>query len=314
MEADEADEADHAQFIKKMIKMSMAGTILFAVTGIFWGYLTNSRMILLDGLYSFLAVGLSGMSLWVVNFIERETESETKRFPFGKNMAEPAIIFLKSFVMIGLVLTTVTFAIQDLLNGGREVKINYTLVYVGFSAMFCLMVFLFLRRKGKNIQSDILKMEALEWKTDGLISLGSTLGFMLAGVLGKTPLAGIVPYMDPIMVLVISLFLIKAPIQSMLGGFRELMRMAPEDKMQQKMNKIVSEIRSKYRFRESFCRVSKVGTALFIEIDFITDDGTRITTIKDTDAVREEIYKALQPIPYDPWLTVSFTEDKKWAI
>ncbi|RQD72553.1 MAG: cation diffusion facilitator family transporter [Tindallia sp. MSAO_Bac2] len=312
MESDEHHK--ETKFIKKMIKFSIAGTLIFAVTGILWGMMTNSRMILLDGLYSSTLIGMSLLSLWVVHFVERDNQSETKRFPFGKSVAEAAIIFLKSLVVLGLVVTAVVFAIQDLLSGGRIVKINYTLAYVSFSALFCLAVYFVLREKGKNYESDLLKLEALEWKNDGLISLGSTLGFILAKLIGNTSVTWLIPYVDPLLVLVISAFLVKSPLKSMLSGLRELMRMAPEEKMQRKMEKMVSEIREKYRIQQSYCRVSKVGSALFIEIDFITDPEARIKTIKDTDRVREEIFQKIREMPYDPWLTVSFTEDEKWAI
>lgn len=310
----ESDEPNNTDFIKKVLKFSIAGTFIFAVTGIFWGMMANSRMIILDGLYSGILIGMSLLSLWVVHFVERVKQSETKKFPFGKNVAEAAIIFLKSLVVLGLVVTAVVFAFQDLLNGGRIIKLNYTLIYAGFSAFFCLVVFYILRKKGKNYESDLLKLEALEWKNDGLISLGSTVGFIVAKFLSNSTLSWLIPYVDPLMVLVMSTFLIKAPLQSMISGMRELMRMAPEEKMQQRMEKVVSEIREKYQIQDSYCRVSKVGSALFIEIDFITDNEARVYTIKDTDRVREDLFKEIRDIPYDPWLTVSFTEDKKWAV
>ena len=90
--------------------------------------------------------------------------------------------------------------------------------------------------------------------------------------------------------------------------------MPPEPQIQREVEAIVQHVAQSYAFAESFVRVTKVGRSIFMEIDFVVGGKTLALTIEDSDAVREEIYRQLQTIPYEKWFTVSFTMDRKWAI
>ena len=300
--------------VRKLLKLSIAGTLIFAVMGLIWGIAANARIIMFDGLYSLVSTGMSLMSLWAVNFIDSEGEARDDLFQFGRTVVEPLVMIIKSLVMLGIVATAMVFAVQDLFHGGRAVNLENSMGYAILSSTFCLVVYGLLHRKGKKTQSGLLKLEALEWKMDGLISLGTLAGFTVALFLRGTGAAGVIPYVDPVLLLTITAFFIKTPARTLWNSVRELLRMAPDEQMQRQVNEIVQQVRQKYQLEEAYCRISKVGTTLYAEIDFVTGKKTSVYTVKDTDRIREEIGKAIFKLPYEPWLTISFTENRKWAI
>lgn len=299
---------------KRMLYLSMAGTLTFAVVGVGLGLYTGAATILFDGLYSLMSLGLSLISLWTLNFVEKEDAPRGARYPFGRFVAEPLVMMVKASVMLVLVLLGMLMAGRDLLSGGRQVMLGGSLLFTGFSAFFCLAMHRVLVRQSRQVRSDLLKLESVEWHMDGMLSLGAFAGFLLALALGRTPAAWLVAYVDPALLLVLSLFLIKTPALAVWNGFRELMRMAPEQGMEALLQEVVEDVKERYQLEEAYCRASKVGSTLFIEIDFVTGTHTRITTVRDTDRVREEIHQALFQLPYEPWLTISFTENRKFAV
>jgi len=308
------DEPDSVNPEKRMLYLSMAGTLTFAVIGVGLGLYTGAATILFDGFYSLMSLGLSMISLWALHFVAKEDTLQGARYPFGRHVAEPLVMMMKASVMLVLVVLGMTLAARSLLSGGRQVMLGGSLFFTGFSAFFCLVMHQVLTRKSRQVQSDLLKLESVEWRMDGMVSLSAFIGFGLAMGLGRTPAAWLVPYVDPALLLVLSLFLFKIPAQAVWKGFRELMRMAPEQVMDKRLQELVKEVKDRYQLEEAYCRASKVGSTLFIEIDFVTGTKTCIATVKDTDRVREDIRRALFQLPYEPWLTISFTENRKWAV
>ena len=91
--------------------------------------------------------------------------------------------------------------------------------------------------------------------------------------------------------------------------------MLPKGKVPDQIKQYVKTIRIEHEFIESFTRVSKVGQTLWVEVDFVAKVGSDIIeTISEQDEIREQVHSYLSQYLYEIWLTVSFTEDRKWAI
>ncbi|WP_280770938.1 cation diffusion facilitator family transporter [Salipaludibacillus daqingensis] len=305
-------EYDHS-LEDRLLKFSVMGALFFAAGGVTLGLIASSQMILFDGLYSFISVLLSGMSFVAAKFIRKH---DMRRFPYGKDMLEPIVIMFKYF-MIGVIsIAAMISAISDLISGGREVSVGIALGYAAISTIACFFVFKYLRRKQTSSSSDFVKAEANQWYMDMLLSAGVLGGFLIAFALVFTPFDYIIPYVDPVMVLLVSIYFLKVPLSEMFKNGREIIGMAPDHSLVQMIEEAVESLEEKYHIHESITRVQKVGSGIFIEVDFIVEDDISqpINKISEQDRVREELDLLLSKIPYNKWLTVSFTADKKWAV
>ena len=103
----------------KILKISMVGALFFALFGIAWGWTVQSEMIIFDGLYSFISLALTMLSLYINNFMAKK---ELDKYPFGKYILEPLVISLKSLIIGGMCLYSLIGAIQDIVNGGNSVE------------------------------------------------------------------------------------------------------------------------------------------------------------------------------------------------
>lgn len=295
-----------------MMKISIWGSVTVAIIGFIWGVITNSQMIFFDGMYSLVGFGLSSISLLAVNFMN--DKQENVKFQFGKDTIEPLVVIFKSFVIFVLCIYAIITSSQDIFTEGRKVDVENALVYAIFSTAVCIFVYLYLKRKAKNCYSELLKAEYDQWFMDTLLSTMVLLGFCIATILKRTSYYFIIPYVDPLLVLVAAIYFIKNPISTLKKSIQELLRMAPNQEIQGHVRNIIEDIESKYHINESYIRICKVGSTVFIEIDFILTDESRVKSIKESDAIREEIYENLKIIQHQKWLTVCFTENRKWAI
>ena len=295
----------------KILKISMVGALFFALFGIAWGWTVQSEMIIFDGLYSFISLALTMLSLYINNFMAKK---ELDKYPFGKYILEPLVISLKSLIIGGMCLYSLIGAIQDIVNGGNSVEYGSALIYSIVSVVGCGGVYIFMKKKGEKISSEMVKVEASQWLMDTLLSIGVLVGFVIAMILRNTRFAWLNVYIDPMMVIMVSVVFIKMPIQSFINSFKEILCVKANDEINDDIYLIVKEIEKEYKFEDSISRVSKIGGELRIEIDFIYNEESKLKDLDQMDCVREKVYDAIKHIDYNKWLNVSFTGDKKWAI
>lgn len=294
-----------------LLKMSALGALFFAVLGIAWGWTVKSEMILFDGMYSFASVLLSLLAVIGSIYIEK---NDYEKYPFGKRMIEPLIVIIKSLAIFIMCIYSLTGAIRNLLSGGNEVEYGSALIYALISTLGCGVAYIYLKRKGKAINSTLLNIESNQWLMDTLLSMGVLIGFLIANILKYTEFIWINKYLDPLMVIMCSSIFIKMPIKSFIDGLKELLEFKADDSITLEISELVEDIESEYKFEEAITRVSKAGRDLRIEIDFIYSENSNIKALDEMDALREKIYNSLNHINYEKWLNVSFTKDKKWAI
>ena len=295
----------------KILKISMVGALFFALFGIAWGWTVQSEMIIFDGLYSFISLALTMLSLYINNFIAKK---ELDKYPFGKYILEPLVISFKSLIIGGMCLYSLIGAIQDIVHGGNTVEYGSALVYSIVSVIGCGGIYIFMKKKGDKISSELIKVEASQWLMDTLLSIGVLVGFVIAIILRNTRFSVLNVYIDPMMVIMVSVVFIKMPIQSFINAFKEILCVKADDEINDDIYLIVKEIEKEYKFEDSISRVSKIGGELRIEIDFIYNEESKLKDLDQMDCVREEVYDAIKHIDYNKWLNVSFTGDKKWAI
>lgn len=294
-----------------LLKVSVYGALLFAIFAIVWGVFVHSKIILFDGVYSLISVGLSSISLVTAAYMQKQ---DFDRFPYGKEMIEPVIILGKFLVITILCLFSMFSGISTLLSGGQEVSAGSGLIYSFLATLGCYLFYFFLKKKKDSIESGLVEAEAQQWLMDTYLSLAVLMGFLLAYGMGFTQYDYLMPYMDPLMVVLVSGYFLKVPITNMGRQIKEVLDMKAEDKYMALCKKIVDGIESKYGFSESFLRVSKSGTKLFIEIDFVVAPGGWQPSLEDQDLIRQEIVDQMRPISLKKWLNVAFTMDRKWAI
>lgn len=296
---------------KNMLTLSALGGLFFAILGLAWGIIIKSDMIMFDGLYSLISLFLSILVIYVAGYIQKV---DFDKFPFGKGVLEPLTVAFHSTVLIVMCSITLVDGFKGLLNGGNTVDTGLALGYSLVSSVGCALVYFVINKKGKKIESDILKAESNQWLMDTVLSVAVLIAFIVCLVMEKTSLAYLTIYIDPLMVVITSIIFIKVPVKTLIKSFKEIVNSKADKEINDKIYTIVKNIESEYNFEESVTRVSKIGRELRIEIDFVFNEESSLNELKEMDEVREEVYNNMKCLKFDKWLNVNFTGDKKWAI
>jgi cation diffusion facilitator family transporter len=294
---------------QRLLMFSIAASAGFAVLASVWGILSGSSMIVFDGLYSFVSIGLSVLAVLALRFSRRGAD---ERFPWGRDAAEPFVVVIKAATLGALCAYAAVGGIVDIVNGGREIAVGSAVVYAVVATLGGLAVGLVLRRATRD-GSDLVRAEAAEWVGDTLLSVGVLIGFLVAYALLAAGRDDLAAYVDPVMVTLVSLAFLWVPIKLIASSLREILSMAPEADVLDQLRACVAAVEERYAFSESFLRASKVGNRMDIEIDFVVGAESAVRTIAESDTVRQDLHERLAALGYERSVVVTFTADRRWA-
>lgn len=292
--------------ISHILTISTSGALIFSVTGIFLGIISNSDMVLLDGLYAVLSLLISALSLYT-SIIIKKPSSES--FPFGKYVFQPLTIVFNSSILLLLCILSLVSSIYAIMQGGRDINANIGLFYGIFSFIGCGIICLLLSKNRKK--SDLIYAEMFQWLLDTCVSFGLVLGFILMFIFKYIGLYWLIPYIDPVLVLIAGLILIIMPIRLLYKSGKEIISMSASEEVQYDIYNIVKEKNLKYNIKDEDIRISKMGQVIYIDLQNIVNKDSYIQDIKQADEYRNEIIEEINQnfTNFDKWLNISFTEE-----
>ena len=290
---------------QKLIMVSIAGALAFAALGIIWGLYAESQMIQFDGYYSFISVLLSTMSMMALRFISKK---DPERFPFGKESFIPLTIVIKYFGILVLILISLVQAFVSLFSGGNTMSMGSGVLYALISAVGCYAAYAYFKSRGQG--DALIAAEMNQWRMDALLSIGVLAGFIVGWLLSLTVLDTIVPFIDPVMVIIVAGYFLKVPLSELYAALRELLEMAPPRPIAEAVETQVLRLSRIHGFDDHALRLQKMGTKLYIEVDFIVPMENDLT-IYEQDEIRRELKNGLRGLTLDPWTTVVFTHESQ---
>ncbi|HKE97043.1 MAG TPA: cation transporter, partial [Povalibacter sp.] len=191
------------------LKFSIALTVFLGVLGVASGLVTGSQAIIFDGMYSFVDVVPTVVSLLVVKLIARGT---THRFQYGFWHLEPLVAVLRDAILAVACVYAGIDAVNSLTSGGEQVAYGRAAAWAGILCVIGLTMTWLLSRRARALKSPMLKIDARSWLVSACLSLGLLVGFAMATVLAGTRFESWIPYLDAIALLSMALIMMPMPV------------------------------------------------------------------------------------------------------
>jgi predicted Co/Zn/Cd cation transporter (cation efflux family) len=284
--------------------MVLGGT--FGVVGVVWGLAAGSQIILFDGVYASLAILLSWLSLRASQLV---AAGATVRYPYGREALAPLVIAVQGMALLGTCLYAIVTSVQSILEGGSEVDAGSAALYGLITTLGALAVWFHLRRYAA--QSELVGAETAQWAAGWLLSLGMLVAFGAVLLLEGTSYDAIARYVDPVLVLVVCVAFLPAPFRMVRTTVVELLEGAPPSHVQAPVRAVVDEVTEEFGLAEPVVRMSKLGTKLYLEVDYLVEAGR--WDVSDADRVRHALRDRLTRLPYTVWLNVDLSTDPTWS-
>ena len=120
--------------------------------------------------------------------------------------------------------------------------------------------------KNKQMESPLINMEMQGWRIDSFISLGMTVAFLLPILIPFNWFQHIVPYLDQLITIVLSLVMIPTPIHTVITGIRDLMLIPPEEETIDDIKETIEPIIGVYGHKNLYYDIVRTGRKLWISV------------------------------------------------
>ncbi|HAT6976810.1 TPA: cation diffusion facilitator family transporter [Legionella pneumophila] len=293
---------------RRALKISIAATFLLAVVGILFGLLSGSLAIVFDGMFNMVDTVISILAFFVARLL---TSKGNRRFQYGYWHIEPMVLVLNGCILILLCTYALVNAIGSLMSGGHELNFDWAFVFALLVFFLSTGMYFYLIKKNRKIKSEFLRLDIQSWLMSALISTSLLLAFGIATFLHDGAYGYFTPYIDPLILAILTAFLIFVPIAAVRDAMRDIFRMAPLD-LDKKIREFLDELIKQRDFKSYTSYVAKIGRAQFIEIHIVVPMGYPISSIEALDEIRNEITLAIGEDTPQRWLTIAFTANERW--
>jgi cation diffusion facilitator family transporter len=292
---------------QRTLQFSIALTVFLGLLGVASGLVTNSQAIIFDGMYSFVDVVPTVVSLLVVKLIARGT---SHRFQYGFWHLEPLVAVLRDAILAVACIYAAIDAIKALTSGGHEVEYGRAALWAGILCVIGFSMTLFLRRRAKALQSPMLEVDARSWVVSTFLSLGLLIGFAIAAALAGTAWQAWIPYLDAIALLSMALIMLPMPLIGLWRSMSDVLQVAPNE-LDARVHAVMDGVVKEHQFLEYSSYIAKAGRGRFVEIHVLVTPQTRME-IATADAIRADVSTRLNAGSPTFWLTIDFTADRRW--
>lgn len=283
---------------------SIAVSVLLGVLALVWGLIVQSRVLVFDGVFILVGIGLTLLSLAAAS---AAASPPSKRFPYGLQAAAPLVIGFQGVALTGTLIFATFDAVMIIRDGGSYVSPEAVGLYGGLAMLGSILIAVRLGRLGRAGNSDIVAAEALHWRTSAGLSAVIAIGGVVGLLLEESRWQAAVSYVDPVLVIVACVLLAPVPVKMVHGSGLELLGASPPDRIQRLIDLAIAEVRSTYDLPEPAVAATKLGRRLFVEVGFLVPDDWRVA---DEDAVRRDLSARLIEIPLDVWALIELTTDE----
>lgn len=293
---------------QRVLKISITVTFLLALSGLLFGLVSGSLAIVFDGMFNVVDTAMSILALLVARLV---TSAGSRRFQYGYWHVEPMVLVFNGSVLILLSVYAFVNAMVSLLSGGRELDFDWAFYFALLMSVLSIGMYVYIRQKNMKIKSELLRLDIQSWLISASISTALLVAFGVANLMEGTHYDNLTPYVDPLILAILTACLMFVPMAAVRDALRDMFRMAPFE-LDEKIREYLDELTLRYHFKTYTSYVAKIGRATFIEIHIVVPLGYSISSVEELDTIRREIVGALGGNGPQFWITIAFTTDESW--
>ena len=292
---------------QRALRLSIRVTLLIGVVGVLSGLLTGSQAIIFDGIYSFVDVLITLLSLIVSQLLAREG---SRRFQYGFFHLEPLVAAIGGAILSIACIYAGVNAVWNLMSGGHLVAYGMAAVWASIVSVCGFGMYVYIDRTSRELHSGLLALDARSWLVTAVLSMALQVSFVFAAILQRTRLGAWVPYIDPAILLLIAVAVLPVPLATVVRAMREVLQVAPDD-LDRNVKAEMDAITAEHGFLAYSSHVAKIGRTLFVEIHVLVEPRSRIN-VATTDDIRVRLATRLRASGPQLWLALDFTADRLW--
>lgn len=273
----------------KILKLSVLLSTLFTMSEIIMAFISNSKALLMDSIFAIADVIIILIISFLLPLIYKPV---TEKRPYGYSQIESIFIIIKGISVAIIAAFLIKDNIEVLATGGSELDCALLMFYQIIEVILFIGVYSYLKKKAKKVDTPVIESDLVGWKIDTAQGVGMFVSFFLQFILKYTNLSFIVPYIDSTVAILISILMIKEPIEMVIDAFKSLVLFAPEKETMEEIKEIVSRKIKKYPYEVTFYDIVRTGRKIWIEL-YIKSDDMNIN-LKELKKAKKDVESSLK--------------------
>ena len=294
----------------RYLKIAASGNLSMALLGVGFAVITESRAILLDGLFDLTYFIAALFTFKVAQLVHREDDD---RFPYGYAYFEPLMNGIKGMLVLGISIMAFADAIAAIMSGGRTIEAGLAILYALLATAGCVIFAMVIRKGARKVNSPLLATDAYNWLVNAAISACVLFAFGSILLLRDSDWAFLIPYVDPIVVVTVILITLSIPVKMAWQAMMELLNRAPPESVSEHVRNIIEECTAQLPVSELFVRVLHPGRTRMVLVHVVLPDSFRVESLAMLDDVREHCQMRLREAHLETILDMVFTSDRAWG-
>ena len=274
---------------KRIMNISLIGSILFMLSEGIMAYLTKSHSLLMDCIFDVTDLIMIGPFLLLVPLLYKPV---TEKRPYGFSQVESLFVVIKYCVLLAITVRLVWDNVLAILHGGRIAFFELAV------CLGCLIIYLLLHYFSRRYASLTIKAEIYIWKLDVISSLGVSIAFFVQMILHRTDYARLAAYIDPVVAIIMACLLLVEPVKMIISNLKSLVLFAPEEEIMDTIRHVAEHHMDKVHYDIEFLDVIQTGRKTWVEI-YMTSHNNLINTkilLQLRNEIREELRKSFDQV------------------
>ena len=247
---------------KRIMNISLIGSILFMLSEGIMAYLTKSHSLLMDCIFDVTDLIMIGPFLLLVPLLYKPV---TEKRPYGFSQVESLFVVIKYCVLLAITVRLVWDNVLAILHGGRQVDGGRIAFFELAVCLGCLIIYLLLHYFSRRYASLTIKAEIYIWKLDVISSLGVSIAFFVQMILHRTDYARLAAYIDPVVAIIMACLLLVEPVKMIISNLKSLVLFAPEEEIMDTIRHVAEHHMDKVHYDIEFLDVIQTGRKTWVD-------------------------------------------------
>lgn len=273
--------------------------------------LTASEALLLDGVFSLINVALALLTLKVSSLVMRPADEE---YPFGYWHYETFLNLGKGAIILLVGLFAALSAALAILNGGRDIQAGWATVYAVIACLLGFAVAIFFEKRATQCNSNMLRIDAKNWRIDGILSGGIAVAFVVIVILEYFGINEFKPYADPMLVILLVIATIPVPLKIIVQAWHQLLAKAVPNSLRDNIKNALAIDLANAPIEKYYLRIAEAGRVVYVQLYLVSNENI---TLSQQDDYREQLFVVLQQmvsgINPNMVLDIVFTQNPIWV-
>lgn len=273
---------------KAILLLSFFSGLAFAVAEFIFAIYSRSQSALTDAVYDASELVFIALLLFLTPLFHKPV---SEKHPYGYFQVESIFVIVKGVMMLSVTLGVSAEVISSALTGGNPVDATQVALFQLCLGAASLLIYLIMARLDRSLSSPTITTELLGWKMDVLYSFGMSAAFFLSRLLAGTRLAFLAPYFDPLVAVLVMVFMLPESVKVLLGAVKDLFLFSPGQDLVDQIKTTCTALLEPYRFTPVFFDITRTGRHLWVAVYFHIAGDT--LAVRDLDQALQEVNQAL---------------------